>query len=97
MSEVQAPVGSLIQPKAPGPSAPAGSLEQPPPAVVRSVSTWSSEGAGRLGHGGANIVPWVVAVSHSQAETVKAVVVATRGGPHSACAQAYTLVPLYPA
>ena len=89
----QVPVSS-VQPNAPGPSAPDGSLGQLPLVVVCSLSTWSNEGAGGgFGGGAAKLAPWLVALSHSQAEIVKATVLAVFGGPHSACAQAFTLVP----
>src|ERR1017187_5783012 len=89
MSAMQVPVWWSIQPNTPAPSAPAGSLGQPPPALVRRLRTWSSEGAGGgsggYGGAGAKEVPRLVSVSHSQAEIVKAAVAAVSCGPHSAC------------
>src|SRR6516162_1292891 len=89
---------SSVQPKLPGASAPAGSVGQPVLLfVVCRKSTWSSEAAGNEfgGYGGgcANVVPRLVSLSQVQAENVTANVVALDGAPHSACAQAYTVLP----
>ena len=85
---VQLTSGSDSQLNVPGPSAPAGSVAQPPPAPEFSWSTWSNDGlgtgSGGYGGGGANDVPSWVAWSHSQAEIVSATVVAAEGAPHTA-------------
>src|SRR5215470_16452334 len=87
--EVQLLSGSLVQPNRPGPSAPAGSVGQPPLVdVACSMSTWSSEGEGSgfggYGGGGAKTVPLLVAASHSHADIVMASPPAALGGPHEA-------------
>src|SRR5215472_946759 len=95
---VQLLVGSSVQPKRPGPSAPAGSVGQLVPGdVVCSLSTWSSDGEGSgfggYGGGGAKTVPFCVAASHSHAENVTATPLEAAGGPHSAWAHARTVDP----
>src|SRR5216683_8418216 len=98
MSTEQVLVWSAVQPNAPGPSAPAGSVAHVLPLLVPvcSVSTWSYEeagsGFGGYGGGDAKEVPCFVALSHSHAEIVNATVSAVAGAPHSAWAQACTLV-----
>src|SRR5258708_40355934 len=68
-------VGSLVQPNRPGPSAPAGSVGQPPTVeVVCSLSWRSRDGEGRglggYGGGGAKNVPLCGGGSHSHTESV---------------------------
>src|SRR6266849_7492195 len=86
-------VGSLVQPNRPGPSAPDGSVGQPPAVeVVCSLSWRSRDGEGRglggYGGGGAKTVPFCVAASHSHAEIVSARPLDASGGPQDAWAQA---------
>ena len=98
MGKVQLPLGCAAQPKLPGPSAPrrlaraatAAAGVQP----EHLISRGSGSGLGGYGGAGANEVPCCVAWSHSQAEIVTATVVAAEGAPHSAWAQARTVVPL---
>src|SRR4029077_20157011 len=89
----QLPLGSLAQPKSPGPS-PAGAKGQPPPPPAARLSTWSKDDDGTAGGGGAYTVPVLVAWAHSQAEIVNEITFAAVGPPHCAWEQASTVVPV---